>query len=382
MQTLNNQPFHVLIAAAGSGTRTGAGTPKQYIKIGDKTVLQHTINIFKSHPSCASINVIIGSNDPKPDHVDTIIAGGETRKQSIYNGLKTLSIIKNEDIILIHDAARPYLHAHDIDQILTAMQTHKAATLCKSVSDTLSKTDNTRINRDDLFALQTPQAFRYGDIMAAHEATKDDNSATDDTLLLAQRGEKIHFIQSKYMNDKITTAADLTMAHKLLSPNTETRTGTGYDVHAFDDTKDHVMLCGIKIPHDKGLKGHSDADVALHTITDALLGAIAQGDIGRHFPPSDPAFKNMDSAIFLEKARDLITEIGGHIINIDITIICEDPKITPHAPAMITNVATILGINENRVSIKATTSEKLGFTGRGEGIAAMGVATVKVPADE
>lgn len=382
MSNQNLPTFHVLIAAAGSGTRTGLDTPKQHTIIGEKTILDHSITIFKNHPSCASINVIIGPNDPNPTQIDTVIIGGKSRKESIYNGLKGLSNLNDKEIILIHDAARPYLHHDDINQLLQTMSHAKAATLCKPLVDTLSHTDNTRVNRDQLYALQTPQAFRYGDIMAAHEATKGDNSATDDTLLLAQRGETIQFVTSTHMNDKITTAADITMAQKLLSPTYETRSGIGFDVHAFDNTKDHIILCGIKIPHTQGLKGHSDADVGLHAITDAILGAIAQGDIGRHFPPSDDAFKNMDSAIFLKKARDLVTDINGSIINIDLTLICEHPKITPHAEAMIIRVADILQLDKSRISIKATTSERLGFTGRGEGIAAQALATVKVPTHE
>jgi 2-C-methyl-D-erythritol 4-phosphate cytidylyltransferase/2-C-methyl-D-erythritol 2,4-cyclodiphosphate synthase len=379
--TSNLPKFHILIAAAGSGSRSGLSTPKQHLRIDGKTILEHTIDIFASHSSCASINVIIGSNDPKDFKSDTIIIGSNTRKNSIYNGLKLLSHLKNEDIILTHDAARPYTHHDDINALLTAMRTHRAATLAKPVNDTLRKNDGIRIDRENLYALQTPQAFYYGDIMAAHEKFKNDDTHTDETSLISAMGGQVTFIKSQHYNEKITTSQDIMIARTLLSQTTETRIGQGFDVHAFEDASSGkpLILCGVKIPHSCALTGHSDADVGLHAITDALLGAIAQGDIGRHFPPSNPAFKNMDSAIFLEKARDLVSKASGSIINIDLTFICENPKITPHAPAMIARVAGLLQIPETRISIKATTTERLGFTGREEGIAATAIATVKVP---
>lgn len=388
--TNNTLPlFHLLIAAAGSGSRTGLNTPKQFARIGGKTILQHTIEKFIAHPRCASINIIIAPKDEKEaqaiaEHVkiDQIIHGSNTRKGSIYNGLKALSNLSSDDIILTHDAARPYTSTHDLDALLAALPAAKSATLAKPVNDTLRKSTGERIERDNLYALQTPQAFCYGDIMTAHEAAKNENSHTDETSIMAAAGHPTTIIASQHMNDKITHAQDIMIAETLLSPATETRIGQGYDVHAFEaaPSDNPLILCGITVPHDRTLLGHSDADVGLHTITDALLGAIGAGDIGRHFPPSDAAFKNMDSAIFLEKARDIIAEAGGTIINIDLTLICEAPKITPHADKMITRVADILQIDPRRVSIKATTTERLGFTGRSEGIAAQGIATVKVPA--
>ena len=381
--------FHALIAAAGSGSRTGLNTPKQFYQIAGKTILQHTIEKFASHPACASINVIIDPKDAntvqeiaKHIKIDKIIEGSNTRKNSIYNGLKSLSHLKDKDIILTHDAARPFIHHDDINQILAAMNETTVATLAKPVRDTLIKEEGTAPSRKDLYAVQTPQAFHYGEIMAAHETFKDRSDFTDDTALLAEQGKSVTIVTSKHINEKITDPEDLTMAEMLLTPQMETRIGQGYDVHAFESepTGRKLILCGIEIDHPLALTGHSDADVGLHTITDAILGAIGQGDIGRHFPPSDDTFKNMDSSIFLEKARDLVLEAGGTITNIDLTLICEQPKITPHAEAMITRTAKILQITPERVSIKATTSEKLGFTGRGEGIAATAVATVKVPA--
>jgi 2-C-methyl-D-erythritol 4-phosphate cytidylyltransferase/2-C-methyl-D-erythritol 2,4-cyclodiphosphate synthase len=380
--------FHVLIPAAGSGSRTGLSYPKQFHKIAGKTLLEHTIEKFITHPQCVTINVIIDPQDAKAVHgiktsagIDKIITGGKERKDSIINGLKELSNLNNKDIILIHDAARPHINHDDIDQILTAFgQGHKAITLAKPLADSLIDHKSNYPDRSRLFALQTPQAFYYGDILKA--ATENSTQNTEETSLMAAAGFDIHIVTAKHYNDKITTAQDIMIAEALLHTPTETRIGQGYDVHAFETAPSDrkLILCGIEVDYPLALKGHSNADVGLHAITDAILGAIAQGDIGRHFPPSDPTFKNMDSAIFLEKARDLVIKKGGSIVNVDLTLICEHPKITPYAEKMIARVADILNIDANRVSIKATTSEKLGFTGRGEGIAAQAIATVKVPA--
>lgn len=384
--------FHVLIPAAGTGQRTGLNKPKQHFEINKKSILFRTIDIFENHPKCIAIHVILASSDPTEDHdtqkySKTIFyrCGKETRKQSVYSGLKEIKNIQDEDIILIHDAARPYLSHKDLDQVLICMQSNSATSLYKAVTDTILNDKNTLIPRETLKAIQTPQAFTYKTISAAHNIAAQENiDATDDASLVKKTlGLDITYIQSHDYNEKITTAQDMNMARILLQPQYEMRTGMGYDVHAFENqSSDHkLMLCGIEVPHNLALTGHSDADVGLHTITDALLGAIAMGDIGRHFPPSDPKFKNMDSAIFLEKARDLVTQASGEIINIDLTIICEEPKITPHAPKMIKRVADILKIDTRRISIKATTSEKLGFTGRKEGIAAQAIANIKLPSE-
>lgn len=380
--------FYAIIVAAGTGSRTGLQQPKQFVTIAGKTSLQRCVDIFDAHPLCKGLIVALDAQ-----HIETTaitsrislqkVTGGQTRKDSVYNALQALDNLPDEALVLIHDAARPFLHHDDINALLrTLTDGHKAATLSKPVSDTLLREDGQRPERDGLHALQTPQAFRYALIMQAHRQAKPNATYTDDTALVTEMGESVKLVTAQHFNDKITYAQDITMAEARLSTTYETRTGQGFDVHAFEGTPSGkpLILCGVTVPHDKALSGHSDADVGLHTITDALLGALGEGDIGRHFPPSDPKFKDMDSAIFLEKARDILTEKGGAIVNIDLTLICEAPKITPHAPAMIARVAEILQTDQSRISIKATTTEKLGFTGRGEGIAAQAVATIKVPA--
>jgi 2-C-methyl-D-erythritol 4-phosphate cytidylyltransferase / 2-C-methyl-D-erythritol 2,4-cyclodiphosphate synthase len=375
--------FHVLIAAAGQGVRFGTKIPKQYSILAGKPLLRHAIDRFAGLPGLQSITVII-----QPEHTqyynDAIrgltlappVFGGPERSLSIRNALQSLSHLKPDDIILIHDAARPLVQQNDILNLLDAMTNHDAATLATPIADTLRRSDETLtahepISRDGLWALQTPQAFRAKILKQAHETI--DGIFTDDTSIVSALGT------GSRSNLKITLPDDFIMAEKLLAPTYEIRTGTGYDVHAFSKEADRpLMLCGIKIDHPFGLAGHSDADVGLHALTDALLGAIGAGDIGYHFPPSDNKFKNMDSALFLEKACDMVRTKGGQIINCDITLICETPKIGPHRAAMQKRIADILGIDPSRVNIKATTTEGLGFTGRGEGIAAQAIANIKM----
>lgn len=389
------QPFHVLIAAAGSGTRFGNDTPKQYQKINGKTVLRHTIEAFLAHPDTASIHVIID-----PEHADLYhdtvhgldiapyIKGSNTRNKSINNGIEALSNLKGKDIILIHDAARPLISTEKIGIISRESLNKGACTLATPVTDTMKYADqnaniNANIARKNAWNIQTPQAFHYGLIKQAHEQNTDP-TITDDTSLIQALGHKVTLIEGDKTNIKITTKDDLELVRAIMKTNqkTETRTGMGYDVHAFkklENSSGQIRLCGIDIPHDRSLKGHSDADVGLHTITDAILGAISEGDIGTHFPPSNNDFKNMDSAIFLEHAIKLTQEKGAKINNIDLTLICEEPKIGPHNNAMIARIAEITGLAPGRISVKATTSERLGFTGRKEGIAAQAVATIEIP---
>ena len=389
--------IHVLIAAAGTGTRFADvrndknDPPKQYKPILKENSLRICLRTFLSINEITSIHVLI-----HPDHTDwyhdTVagldlpppIHGSYERNKSIYNGLKEISNLKNEDIILIHDAARPLVTPQEIRDVIIALQAHRAATLAIPIAGTLRKADQTTlgtaIDRTDLWELQTPQGFRYGDILAAHENTDPEKSYTDDTTLVSDYSIPVHIVQGRNTNFKITTKDDLTMAEQLfLSAYTDIRTGTGFDVHAFDpDTKGPIRLCGIDVPHIHKLKGHSDADVGLHAITDALLGALGQGDIGVHFPPSDPTFKNMDSAHFLEKAVQMLGAQNSVLNNIDLTLICEHPKIGPHTHAMKSRISAITGIDKARVNVKATTTEKLGFTGRGEGIAAQCSVTIRI----
>lgn len=374
--------FHTIIVAAGTGERFGDGVPKQYLPLAGKAVVQYSIDRFKAFDNLKSLIVVI-----HPDHdgfledVQTVM-GGASRQESVFNGLKAMNA-STDDIILIHDAARPLIHDDDISALINEMQSAQAACLTEFVNDTLiDAVKNGRPDRSNFRALQTPQAFRYRDILSAHK----DNAlaqATDDTALAETAGITVSYIQSQHPNFKITTKADFTMAEALLNmehvhPTPKIRTGTGFDVHAFENepSERKLMLCGIEVTHDLALSGHSDADVGLHAITDALLGAAGLGDIGDHFPPSDKGYKDMDSAIFLEKAAAMLHVQSYEISNIDVTLICEAPKIGPHKNAMKNRIAEILGLAADQVNIKATTTEQLGFTGRKEGIAAQAVATL------
>ncbi len=389
MTKKSSTPFYLLIAAAGSGTRLGGDIPKQYQKIAGKSILRHTIEKFLACPGLQEIRVIIdlaheilyqesieGLELPPP------IVGGKERNQSIYNGLKGYSHLKNEDVILIHDAARPFIRTQEIEAIASEVAAHGAATLACPVSDTMKRGNGDYVDRNDLWAIQTPQAFPYGLIREAHEKADPAAQYTDDTALVVARGHKVKLIPGPRDNFKITTGDDMKLARTLMEESRmhETRTGTGFDVHKFENRAGnaHVHLCGIEIPHSCTLEGHSDADVGLHALTDAILGAIGAGDIGQHFPPSDPQWKGVDSAIFVEKALQLIRQRNATINNIDITLICEAPKVGPHRDDMRTRVAEICGLDETRVNIKATTTEGLGFTGRQEGIAAQATATISL----
>lgn len=378
-------PFHVLIAAGGSGTRLSAATSKQYMEINGAPILRHTLNAFLSCPGLQSLRVIIdpthralydaatrGLNLPPP------ISGGANRKESVFNGLRALSEIGSKDIVLIHDAARPFVGRNDILAVAAAAAQYGAATLATPVSDTLRRDhDSATVDRTGLWAVQTPQGFHYDLIARAHQELAADNHFTDDAGMVTALGAPMEIVPGPRRNYKITTPDDMELAKQIMSNNKQTRTGLGFDVHAFEPGA-AVRLCGVDISFDRKLAGHSDADVGLHALTDALLGALAAGDIGQHFPPSDPQWKNADSALFLAHAVKMVHERGGHIINVDITLICEAPKIGPHRESMQNRVAALCGIEPDRVGIKATTTEGLGFTGRGEGIAAQAVATVSL----
>ena len=387
MTNLQQRSYHVIVPAAGSGQRLGGEVPKQYIKIAGKTVLRHTLDNILRWPGLGSLRVIINAEHAKLYQeavkgldLPTPIEGGPERKESVNNALNSISGIDGNDIILVHDAARPFVRWQDVEGLFEGVETNGAATLTVNVSDTIrQRADNKDIDRDALYAVQTPQAMRYADFKKAHEAARPDQTYTDDMSLARGIGIEPVLVSGHAANFKITTKDDLKMAEALLMQNAQTRTGMGFDVHAFDEASSGpVVLCGVEVAHDRGLKGHSDADVGLHAITDALLGALGEGDIGQHFPPSDDTYKGMDSAVFLEKARDMLNERGGAIGNIDVTLICEQPKIGPHAGAMKGRIAEILAVDAKRVNVKATTTEQLGFAGRGEGIAAQAVMTIKV----
>ena len=401
----------VLIVAAGRGQRAaGAGgtgsLPKQYVRLGDRAVLAHTIAAFATHPAIARLQVVIHPDDAAlyadaigvaPASLRPPVHGGATRQESVRLGLEALRVaapgIVQPEVVLIHDAARPFVGQAVIDRVLAAVGQrpgqHAGAIAAVPVSDSLKRAGSGHsvagtVERAGLWRAQTPQGFLFEPILAAHrKAYADDrNDFTDDAALAEWAGLAVGLVEGAERNVKLTTSEDLRMAEQMMSAQygaREVRMGQGFDVHRFADG-DGVWLCGIKLPHTARLDGHSDADVALHALTDALLGAIGDGDIGIHFPPSDPKWKGAASRLFLAHAAGLVAKRGGQITNVDITILAEAPKIAPHRVALRQSVADILGIAVERVSVKATTTEGLGFTGRREGMAAMAVATVTVPA--
>lgn len=407
-----------IIVAAGSGSRarrTEDKVAKQYVRLAGKAVLCRTIERFLASSDIAKIQVVIaaGDEDLYGDAIAPLlagssvhlvkerlmppVAGGTTRQDSVYAGLLALrqgcETEDRPDHVLIHDAARPFVSSEIISRCLTQLQIHRACLVAIPVSDTIKKVDDDgrilqTVDRSTLWAAQTPQAFEFEFILNAHcqAQTEAISSFTDDAAVAEWAGAGIHIVEGDTANIKLTTKEDLTMAEKKLAaePNpllTDFRVGTGYDVHAFDEG-DVVIIGGISIPHTRELKGHSDADVGLHAITDAILGAIADGDIGTHFPPSDPQWKGAASYLFLKDAVRRIGNLGGKLSNIDLTLICEEPKIGPHRPAMRQSIADICDISLSRVSVKATTSERLGFTGRKEGIAALASVLVRLPEND
>lgn len=374
----------VLIVAAGSGSRHGGDLPKQYQSLAGRPLLRHTVEAFMAHPQIGEVRVVIGEShqDLYAKAVGDLalappIIGGPMRQNSVRRGLESFSASPPQ-LILIHDAARPLISAGIIDRVIGALETKPAAIAAMPVADSLRRAAAGPVDREGVWQVQTPQGFRYADIMAAHRNAPDD-LATDDATLAEQAGIPITLVEGAMSNIKITRAGDLATAEAFLSARLgDVRTGTGFDVHRFAPG-DHVTICGIKLPHTHALEGHSDADVGLHAMTDAILGCIGLGDIGSHFPPSDPRWRGADSALFLQHAIQSVSERGGIVAHLDVTIICERPKIGPHRAAMIARVAEISGLSTDRISVKATTTEGLGFTGRSEGIAAQAVATVRLP---
>ncbi len=384
-----------IIVAAGSGVRAGLkqGRPKQYCDAGGKPILRRTLEAFISHPRIRLVLTVIRAGDEdlyeeatrgiQSDKLLQPVPGGATRQLSVSAGLEALASF-SPDAVLIHDAARPFISTQCIGDTLDALEAHDGAIAAAPVTDTLKRAEGGQsagtVSRDGLWRAQTPQTFHYEKIRDAHRAAAGRTDFTDDASIAEWRGLSVALVENTSENMKITTAEDLAMADLIATgaPRAvfaDVRSGTGFDVHAFEDG-DHVTLCGVHVPHDQKLKGHSDADAGLHALTDALLGTIGAGDIGDHFPPSDPQWKGADSTVFLLHAAKLVVERGGRITNVDITLICERPKIGPHRDAMRARMAELLGLENERVSVKATTSEGLGFTGRREGIAALATATV------
>ncbi|KIC44537.1 2-C-methyl-D-erythritol 2,4-cyclodiphosphate synthase [Ruegeria sp. ANG-S4] len=366
-----------IIVAAGRGQRAGGGVPKQWRELAGRRVADWTIAQFSGRVD--HIVLVLSAEDEhfwqEFKQTGFILAlGGSDRASSVKNGLDALAGM-NIEHVLIHDVARPCVGERVISDVLTALETHAAAAPGLAITDALWRGDGDIVtgvqDRSGLFAAQTPQGFHYDPIVEAHAAHP--GGAADDVEVARAAGLDVAIVPGDADNLKITRPEDFARAEQILGQTMDVRLGNGYDVHRFGDG-DHVVLCGVDVPHDRGLQGHSDADVGMHAVTDAIYGALAQGDIGRHFPPSDPQWKGAASEIFLRHVVELAGQMGYRISNIDCTLVCEFPKIGPHADAMRAEMARIMDLRVDQVSVKATTSERLGFTGRSEGIAALATA--------
>lgn len=370
-----------LIVAAGSGTRMG-GEPKQFRLLGGKPVLRRAVEALVHHPAIRAVRVVIGKGQQDRASaaltgldVGTFIDGGSERADSVRSGLAAL----NGDAVLVHDAARPFCPPNVVDRLLASLEFYEGAAPVLPVGDTLARIDETLgdpVDRAGLVRVQTPQAFRLSALKSAYEQWEGP-SPTDETTVVRAAGMTVAAVEGDPALEKLTLPADFERAEQWLAGRLSPRTGMGFDVHAFSGAGP-IMLGGIEIAHDRGLAGHSDADVVLHAITDALLGSVGLGDIGEHFPPSDPRWKGAASALFLAHAVELLRAKGALIDSIDCTVIAEAPKVGPHRAAMREKIAEITGLSVDRVSVKATTTEGLGFTGRREGIAAQAVASIRM----
>jgi 2-C-methyl-D-erythritol 4-phosphate cytidylyltransferase / 2-C-methyl-D-erythritol 2,4-cyclodiphosphate synthase len=391
----NSQRTAAILVAAGRGLRAGSGGPKQYRSIGGQTVIFRAMEPFCSHPQVSVVQPVLNPDDIAMfneavqglQHAPPA-KGGATRQASVHAGLEALAIQK-PDVVLIHDAARPFVSAALITRAIKAASTAGAAIPAIPVADTIKLVDasgniDATPERARLRIAQTPQAFQYDVILEAHRraAREGRNDFTDDAGLAEWAGLTVATFEGDAANMKLTTPEDFVREEaRLASLLGDVRTGTGYDVHAFGDG-DHLMICGVRVPHNRGFLAHSDGDVGLHALVDAILGALADGDIGSHFPPSDIKWKGAASDKFLKYAVDRVAARGGRIANLEVTLICERPKIGPLRDTMRARIAEIAGLNISRVAVKATTSERLGFTGREEGIAATACATVRLPWDD
>ena len=379
---------YALVVAAGRGSRFGGALPKQYLPLAGATVLRHAVTALARHPRVTGVLAAIRPEDRALFDAAVAglpmlppVAGGATRQDSVRLGLEALAAHRPV-CVLIHDGARPFPDAALIDRVIDGLERGPAAIPCLPLRDTIKRAESgairATVDRAELWRAQTPQGFHFGAILAAHRAAAG-HQLTDDSAVAEAAGMTPLLVAGSADNLKLTTAEDLAAAERLIAARLgDVRVGQGFDAHAFGPG-DRVFVCGVEIPHGAALVGHSDADVGLHALTDAVLGAIGAGDIGMHFPPSDPRWRGAASDRFLRHAADLVQARGGIVAAVDVTIICERPKIGPYRAAMVERVAAILGIAAERVSVKATTTDRLGFTGRGEGIAAQAVATIRLP---
>ena len=384
---------HVLVVAAGRGLRFGGPTPKQWLDCAGAPLLSHTLDALAAAPGLTGLCVVIHPDD-RPLY-DAALArspaaaalalppatGGDTRQASVRNGLEALARYR-PDIVLIHDGARPFVSAALVARAIAAAERYGAAAPATAVTDTVKQVAGDRIvaspDRAALRAVQTPQAFRFALILSAHRAAARPD-LTDDAAVAEAAGHAVHVFEGDPANFKVTTMSDLKAASERLAPAlTDVRVGQGFDVHAFAEG-DAVWLGGVRIPHDHKLTGHSDADVVLHALCDAIYGALGDSDIGFHFPPSEEKWRGAPSSIFLEHAAARVRARGGAIAHLDVNLVCEAPRVGPHREAMRARIAEIAGIGIDRVGVKATTAEQLGFVGRREGVACMALATVRLP---
>ncbi|HEY3919192.1 MAG TPA: bifunctional 2-C-methyl-D-erythritol 4-phosphate cytidylyltransferase/2-C-methyl-D-erythritol 2,4-cyclodiphosphate synthase [Stellaceae bacterium] len=377
-----------LVVAAGRGTRLGGELPKQYRAVAGQALLRHSVERLIAHPRIDRLRVVFHPDDRDLYDIATAgldllppVPGGTARQDSARLGLESLEPLAPTRV-LIHDAARPFIDHAVINRVLDALDQAPGAIPALPVADTVKRgaagVVTGTIDRAGLWRVQTPQGFHYRAILAAHRAAAG-QELTDDAAVAERAGLAVRLVEGAEANFKVTDAEDFVRAEKVAGAGAgDYRTGQGFDVHGFG-AGDHVWLCGLKVPHDRGLIGHSDADVGLHALTDAILGALGAGDIGVHFPPGDPKWRNAPSHLFLRHAADLVAKAHGRIVHVDVTLICEAPRIGPHRAAMVARIAEILGLAPARVSVKATTTEQLGFLGRGEGMAAQAVATVLLP---
>ena len=371
-----------LLVAAGSGQRFGGGRPKQFAALGGKPVLRWAAEALAAHAALLQPVGDVAALDDALDGLEHLppVPGGTERQDSVRAGLEALAP-HAPDLVLVHDAARPWIPPGTVDALVAALAGLHGAIPAVPVADTLKRARDGLIGetvaRDGLYRAQTPQGFRFQTLLDLHRRAGP--GATDDAALLERAGLPVGLVPGHEDNIKLTYPEDLVRLERLLLPPLVPRVGTGFDVHVLEAGR-ALVLCGVTVPHERGLAGHSDADVGLHALCDAIYGALAEGDIGRHFPPTEATWKDADSARFLIHAAGRIAARGGRLANADVTLICERPKIAPHAAAMEARVAELMGVPAGLVSVKATTTERLGFAGRGEGIAAQAVATILLPA--